>query len=151
MLKSRRSLITGILSGLEVDAAQFVWGSKPFASDQVESAFALLSRQIGGVILFRRIPKKVSADRSVHEYEQAGVQPSKFVFGCPLLWTCVGEVPDGDHGLFRPGNPVPGAFAHYSNISASMLISGFTRYWDPSDVQNRRANDHRLRKRRDGR
>jgi hypothetical protein len=58
MLKSRRSLITGILSGLEVDAAQFVWGSKPFASDQVESAFALLSRQVGGVILFRRIPKK---------------------------------------------------------------------------------------------
>ncbi len=46
-------LITGLLSGLEVYAAQLVWGSKPFSSDQVESAFALVSRQSGGVILFQ--------------------------------------------------------------------------------------------------
>ncbi len=48
-------LITGLLSGLEVYAAQLIWGSKPFPSDQVESAFALLSRQAGGVILFQII------------------------------------------------------------------------------------------------
>ncbi len=48
-------LITGLLSGLEVYAAQLIWGSKPFPSDQVESAFALLSRQAGGVILFQVI------------------------------------------------------------------------------------------------
>jgi putrescine importer len=48
-------LITGVLSGVEVYAAQLVWGSKPFPSDQVESAFALLSRQVGGVILFQLI------------------------------------------------------------------------------------------------
>ena len=46
-------VITGLLSGLEVYAAQLIWGSKPFASDQVESAFALLSRQAGGFILFQ--------------------------------------------------------------------------------------------------
>jgi amino acid transporter len=46
-------LITGLLSGLEVYAAQLIWGSKPFPSDQVESAFALLSRQAGGAILFQ--------------------------------------------------------------------------------------------------
>jgi amino acid transporter len=46
-------LITGLLSGLEVYAAQLIWGSKPFPSDQVESAFALVSRQAGGVILFQ--------------------------------------------------------------------------------------------------
>lgn len=46
-------LIAGILSGVEVYAAQLVWGSKPFLSDQVESAFALVSRQAGGVILFQ--------------------------------------------------------------------------------------------------
>jgi amino acid transporter len=46
-------LITGLLSALEVYAAQLVWGSKPFASDQVESAFALVSRQVGGAILFQ--------------------------------------------------------------------------------------------------
>ena len=46
-------LIAGVLSGLEVYAAQLVWGSKPFASDQVESAFAIVSRQAGGFILFQ--------------------------------------------------------------------------------------------------
>jgi len=46
-------LITGLLSGLEVYAAQLIWGSKPFPSDQVESAFAVLSRQAGGAILFQ--------------------------------------------------------------------------------------------------
>lgn len=46
-------LITGVLSALEVYAAQLVWGSKPFPSDQVESAFALVSRQVGGAILFQ--------------------------------------------------------------------------------------------------
>jgi amino acid transporter len=48
-------LITGLLSGLEVYAAQLIWGSKPFQSDQVESAFALLSRQAGGAVLFQII------------------------------------------------------------------------------------------------
>jgi len=48
-------LITGLLSGLEVYAAQLIWGSKPFPSDQVESAFAVLSRQAGGAILFQVI------------------------------------------------------------------------------------------------
>jgi amino acid transporter len=46
-------LITGVLSGLEVYAAQLIWGSKPFAADEVVSAFALVSRQAGGAILFQ--------------------------------------------------------------------------------------------------
>jgi amino acid transporter len=46
-------LITGLLSGLEVYAAQLIWGSKPFASDQVESAFAEVARQAGGAVLFQ--------------------------------------------------------------------------------------------------
>jgi amino acid transporter len=48
-------LIAGLLSGLEVYAAQLMWGSKPFPNDQVESAFALLSRQAGGAVLFQLI------------------------------------------------------------------------------------------------
>src|SRR5580692_12043856 len=48
-------LIAGVLSGLEVYAAQLVWGSKPFAADRVESAFALISQQVGGVLLFQVI------------------------------------------------------------------------------------------------
>jgi putrescine importer len=46
-------LAAGILSGIEVYAAQLIWGSKPFSIDEVESAFALVSRQAGGVILFQ--------------------------------------------------------------------------------------------------
>ena len=46
-------LITGLLSGLEVYAAQLVWGAKQFPSSQVESAFAMIARQAGGVILFQ--------------------------------------------------------------------------------------------------
>jgi amino acid transporter len=46
-------LVTGLLSGLEVYAAQLIWGSKPFASENVESAFALVSGKAGGVVLFQ--------------------------------------------------------------------------------------------------
>jgi amino acid transporter len=46
-------LITGVLSGVEVYAAQLIWGSKPFATDSVESAFAIVSGKAGGMILFQ--------------------------------------------------------------------------------------------------
>src|SRR5260221_10971054 len=46
-------LITGVLASLEVYAAQLVWGSKPFPAEQVESAFPLVARQAGGLILFQ--------------------------------------------------------------------------------------------------
>ncbi len=45
-------LITGVLSGLEVYAAQLVWGDKTFPLDQLESAFAIVARQAGGFFLF---------------------------------------------------------------------------------------------------
>ncbi len=48
-------VITGIVSGMEVYAAQLVWGSKPFPSEMVESAFAIISRAAGGVVLFHII------------------------------------------------------------------------------------------------
>jgi putrescine importer len=48
-------LIAGVLSSLEVYAAQLVWGSKPFPADRVESAFAIIARQAGGVVLFQLI------------------------------------------------------------------------------------------------
>ena len=46
-------LITGVLSSLEVYAAQLVWGPKPFPENMVESAFPLVARQIGGALLFQ--------------------------------------------------------------------------------------------------
>jgi chitinase len=76
-------------------------------------------------------PKKISADRSVQEFEQAGVPSAKIVLGVPFYGHVWGEVADVDHGLFHPGKPVPNAFAQYANITATMLNNGFTRYWDP--------------------
>lgn len=76
-------------------------------------------------------PKKISVDRSVREFEQAGVPATKLVVGVPFYGHVWGEVDDVDHGLFRPGKPVPNAFAQYSNISSTMLNNGYARYWDP--------------------
>ncbi len=45
-------LVTGVLSSLEVYAAQLVWGPNPFPADKVESAFPLVARQAGGFFLF---------------------------------------------------------------------------------------------------
>jgi len=76
-------------------------------------------------------PKKISADRSVREFEQAGVPAAKIVLGVPFYGHAWGEVEDVNHGLFRPGKSVPNAFAEYGNIQATMINNGFTRYWDP--------------------
>ncbi|MFZ3215767.1 MAG: APC family permease [Candidatus Acidiferrales bacterium] len=48
-------VVTGVLSSLEVYAAQLVWGSKPFPANMVESAFPLVARQAGGFFLFQLV------------------------------------------------------------------------------------------------
>ena len=76
-------------------------------------------------------PKKVSADRSVQEFEHAGVPAAKIILGVPFYGHVWGAVTDTNHGLFQPGKPIPNAFAKYGNITATMLNNGFVRYWDP--------------------
>jgi chitinase len=75
-------------------------------------------------------PKRISADRSVQEFEQAGVPARKIVLGVPFYGHVWGNVDPKDHGLFQPGVPVPNAFANYGNIVSSMIGHGYTRYWD---------------------
>jgi len=48
-------VVTGVLSSLEVYAAQLVWGSKAFPENMVESAFPLVARQVGGFFLFQLV------------------------------------------------------------------------------------------------
>jgi chitinase len=80
-------------------------------------------------------PKQVSADRSVREFEQAGVPAGKLVLGVPFYGHEWGQVPAKNNGLYQPGKPVPGSFANYANITATMLDAtgrqaGFVRYWN---------------------
>src|ERR1700722_5145951 len=45
-------VITGVLSSLEVYAAQLVWGPNQFPPEMVESAFPLVAQRAGGFFLF---------------------------------------------------------------------------------------------------
>lgn len=76
-------------------------------------------------------PKKISADGSIYDYEEAGVTPAKIVLGVPFYGHMWGEVASNNHGLFQPGKAIPDAYAKYSDISSNMLQNGYTRYWDP--------------------
>jgi len=75
-------------------------------------------------------PKKVSADKSVQEYERAGVRPEKIVLGVPFYPHAWGQVPDLNHGLFQPGKEIPHAREELGGGPDAMLKSGFTRYFD---------------------
>jgi chitinase len=76
-------------------------------------------------------PKGISVDRSVREYEQAGVPAAKIILGVPFYGHVWGQVPRKDHGLYQPGQQVPNAFTDYSAISRTMLGQpGYIRYWD---------------------
>jgi len=78
----------------------------------------------------RADPRAVSVDRSVREFEQAGVTAGKLVLGVPFYGHVWGQVPATNHGLFQPGQPVPDADASYAAIASTMLGHGYTRYWD---------------------
>jgi chitinase len=74
-------------------------------------------------------PKKISADRSVHEFEQAGVPASRIVLGVPFYGRAWGEVPAAANGLFQPGKPP--ADGQYRAAPETLLKNGFIRSWDP--------------------
>jgi chitinase len=75
-------------------------------------------------------PKRISADRSIHEFEQAGVPAEKIVLGVPFYGHQWGDVADIHHGLFQNGKSLPQGYAPYSLISTTMINNGFDRYWD---------------------
>ena len=77
-------------------------------------------------------PKQISADRSVREFEQAGVPPYKIVLGVPFYGHVWGEVADQHHGLFQAGSQTPQGYAPYGVIASTMLNNGFERYWSDS-------------------
>lgn len=77
-------------------------------------------------------PKGISADKSVRQFEDAGVPPYKIILGVPFYGHIWGNVAPVNHGLFQPGVPVPNVYVRYRDIVSNMLGQGFTRYWDAS-------------------
>jgi chitinase len=75
-------------------------------------------------------PKKISADRTVHEYEVAGVPAHKLVLGVPFYGKSWGQVADQNHGLFQLGTQIPNNYLPYGVLD-NLLNTGYTRYWDP--------------------
>jgi chitinase len=74
-------------------------------------------------------PKKISADRTVHEYESAGVPARKIVLGVPFYGKSWAHVSPTGRGLFQSGTEAPNTYLPYSTL-ANMQNSGYVRYWD---------------------
>jgi chitinase len=75
-------------------------------------------------------PKKVSADRSVREFEQAGVPAAKIVLGVPFYSRAWSDVSGTNNGLFQQGKAIPGGVDAGGGAEA-MMKNGFIRSWDP--------------------
>jgi chitinase len=75
-------------------------------------------------------PNGFSADRSVRDFEQAGVPSQKIVLGVPFHGHAWIQVPAANHGLFQPGKAAPDPTPLYGEITGSMIGHGYTRYWD---------------------
>lgn len=112
------------------EVQQFVDTINLMAYDYYEPASDPLTGHHASLFTNPADPKKISADRSVQEYEKAGVSSAKIVLGVPFYGHVWGAVPARDRGLYQPGKPVPNAFAKYSDIAATMLNGDYTRYWD---------------------
>lgn len=75
-------------------------------------------------------PKGFSAERSVEEYEQAGVPAGKIVLGVPFYGHVWGEVAAGNHGLYQAGKELPKGTPELGARPEAMVQDGFVRYWD---------------------
>jgi len=76
-------------------------------------------------------PNGVSADRSVMEFEKAGVPADKIVLGVPFYGHVWGAVERANHGLYQRGKAMGSTYVQYGDLTKTMLGKGFDRYWDP--------------------
>jgi chitinase len=112
------------------EAQKYVDAVNLMAYDYYEPGDQKLTGNHGPLFTDPADPKAISVDRSIREYEQAGVPANKIVLGVPFYGHVWGQVPATNHGLFQPGQRVPNMYSNYGIITGSMLGQGYTRYWD---------------------
>lgn len=95
-------LITGLLSSLEVYAAQLVWGSAPFPADKVESAFPLVARQVGGFLLFHLLNFTILI-ANIGSGMGAQLGAARLLYGMGRS----GGIPKNFFGAIEPKNHIP--------------------------------------------
>ncbi len=95
-------VVTGILSSLEVYAAQLVWGPKPFPASMVESAFPLVSRQAGGFFLFHLLNFTILI-ANVGSGMGAQLAAARLLYGMGRS----GAIPRGFFGTIEPKRHIP--------------------------------------------
>lgn len=115
----------GLLSALEVYAAQLVWGSVPFPGDKVESAFVMVSEKAGGYIMGQLINctilvatigsgmgSQLAAGRLLYGMGRGNALPKSF-FG----------VVEPKHGIPRNNIVTVGIFA----VTGGMIMELFSK------------------------
>ena len=111
-------VITGVLSSLEVYAAQLVWGSKPFPKEMVESAFPLVARQAGGFFLFHLVNFTILI-ANVGSGMGAQLAAARLLYGMGRS----DAIPRGFFGVIEPKRRIP--MNNIVLIGAIALIGAF--------------------------
>jgi amino acid transporter len=111
-------VITGLLSSLEVYAAQLVWGSKPFPKEMVESAFPLVARQVGGFFLFHLVNFTILI-ANVGSGMGAQLAAARLLYGMGRS----DAIPRGFFGVIEPKRHIP--MNNIVLIGAIALIGAF--------------------------
>ena len=94
---------TGVLSSLEVYAAQVVWGSQLFPADMVESGFPLVARQIGGWTMFHLLNLTILV-ASVASGMGAQLAAARLLYGMGRA----NALPRNFFGALHPERRIPG-------------------------------------------
>ena len=94
---------TGVLSSLEVYAAQVVWGTRPFPTEMIESAFPLVARQIGGWTMFHLLNMTILV-ASVASGMGAQLAAARLLYGMGRS----NALPQKFFGALHPHTRIPG-------------------------------------------
>ena len=111
-------VVTGLLSALEVYAAQLVWGPKPFPAEMVESAFPLVARQAGGFFLFHLLNFTILI-ANVGSGMGAQLAAARLLYGMGRS----GAIPREFFGVIEPKRHIP--MNNVILIGAIALIGAF--------------------------